>query len=185
MKSVHLLGLDPGLATMGWTVIEFTPTGDKFVEAGVLRTEKSDKKRVVLASDDNLRRAREAADKLYYLFQTYQFSAICAESMSFPRSSSAAAKVAMVWGALAMLTAVHPISVVQASPQEVKKHLCGKRDASKEEVEAEVKKRYPTMEAALADVPKSFREHPYDAAAVLLTAMDKSELIRAIRNMAA
>lgn len=59
--------------------------------------------------------------------------AICAESMSFPRFASAAAKMAMAWGGL--VTTWYAPPICQASPQEIKRALCGRADASKLDVE--------------------------------------------------
>ena len=184
-NSAFLLGLDPGFANMGWSVIELASWGEKLVDAGVLRTEKSDKKRSVLASDDNLRRGREVAEALVAVMDRFHISAICAESMSFPRSASAAAKMAMCWGSIATLSFERKLPVVQASPQEIKKTLCGKKDASKEEVEAAVKLRYGDFDKYLADLAKSYREHAYDSAGAVITALEKSEVIRAVRGLVA
>ncbi len=184
-SSAFLLGLDPGFANMGWAVIEIASWGEKLIETGVLRTEKSDKKRQVLASDDNLRRGREVAETLMGVLKRHHISAICAESMSFPRNAGAAAKMAMCWGVVATLSAQSNLPVVQASPQEIKKCLCGKKDASKEEVEEAVKRRYGQTDAMLADVAASYREHAYDAMAAVVTALERSEVIRAVRSLVA
>lgn len=188
MSRAVLLGLDPGLANLGIAVVELVGGGDKLVHLDVMRTEKSAKKRDVLASDDNLRRAREVSVRLMSVFTTYKIAAICAESMSFPRSSSAAAKMAMCWGAAAMLVAQNDIPLVQASPQEIKQTVCGRKDASKEDVEAAVRARYPNAHGLFSGrappIAPSYREHAYDAAAAIMTALVKSEAVRAIRKMA-
>jgi crossover junction endodeoxyribonuclease RuvC len=186
-RKAYILGIDPGLANFGWALVDFSNQGEKLVECGVIRTEKSDEKRNVLASDDNFRRTRDVAKPLLTLFKKYDFAAICAESMSFPRSSSAAAKMAMTWGAIAMLAVEYNLPVSQASPQEIKKTLCGRKDASKEEIEEAVKKRYPTMEGLLDEqkLANSYREHAYDAGAAIITALETSEVIRAFRSLVA
>jgi Holliday junction resolvasome RuvABC endonuclease subunit len=180
-----ILGLDPGLANLGWAVFELLEHSDRVVEVGVFRTEKSHVKRHMLASDDNVRRARESASKLIDILNRYTVMAICAESMSFPRSASAAAKMAMCWGSVATLSEQKNLSVIQASPQEVKKIVCGSKAASKEDVEEAVKRRYPDVESMLGNVSASYREHAYDAVAVVMASMQLSEVIRAIRPRAA
>jgi Holliday junction resolvasome RuvABC endonuclease subunit len=164
-------------------VVELSSEGETLIEAGILRTEKSDKKRVVLASDDNQRRARELAERLDTLVHQHHVAAVCCESMSFPRNASAAAKVAMVWGIIATLSYQGRFPVVQASPQEIKKVLCGKKDASKEEVEAVVRQRYKGIDAMLSSVATSYREHAYDAAGAVITAIERSEIVRAVRSL--
>ena len=58
MTGVKVLGLDPGFASIGAAVFELSKTGEVVSEVSVFKTSKSDKKRKVRASDDNLRRAR-------------------------------------------------------------------------------------------------------------------------------
>jgi crossover junction endodeoxyribonuclease RuvC len=182
-KSVYLLGLDPGFANMGWAVLELGVSSEQAVACGVLRTEKSDKKRKVLASDDNLRRSREVAGELKKILDTWTITAICAESMSFPRNSSAAAKMAMCWGSIATFSLLRGLSLVQSSPQEIKKALCGRKDASKEDIAEAVRKRYVGVEKMLEPVTPSVREHAYDAFASIAASLDTSEVIRVLRSM--
>lgn len=179
--SLRLLGLDPGFANIGWAVLELGPT-NKLVACGVFRTEKSDKKRQVGASDDNLRRSREITAEFQRLIERFSVSAICAESMSFPRNASAAAKVAMCWGIVGALTHLRQLPLVQASPQEIKKQLCGRKDASKEDIAAAVRKQYPDITSLLEDVTASAQEHAFDAAASILAALETSEVIRVLRG---
>ena len=64
------------------------------MKMGVIRTEKSSAKRQVRASEDNLDRAKEIAEEIQKLVKDYNIQLICAETMSYPRNSSAAAKMA-------------------------------------------------------------------------------------------
>lgn len=184
-KSVYLLGVDPGLANMGWSVLQLLPDMEVLIDCGVRRTEKSNAKRKVLASDDNLRRAREMAAELDQVFNRFPISVVCAESMSFPRNSSAAAKMAMCWGSLATFVQLRNLPIVQSSPQEVKKVLCGNKSASKEEIGAAVRNRYGNAEKLLEAVTPSVREHAYDSVAAVVATLENSEVIRALRSMAA
>jgi Holliday junction resolvasome RuvABC endonuclease subunit len=52
--SAVILGIDGGLASLGWAAVSVT--GSCIVGMGVIHTSKTDKKRRVLASDDNVRR---------------------------------------------------------------------------------------------------------------------------------
>jgi crossover junction endodeoxyribonuclease RuvC len=185
MKSIHVLGVDPGLANFGWTVVKFEGSTETLIDMGVVRTEKSDKKKGVLASDENFDRTREIAKVVIDLCEQYQVAAICAEAMSYPRSSSAAAKMAMTWGILATISQIRTIPFTQASPQQIKKFLCGKKDASKEEVEAVVLKRWPNAAEILdaKKIARSYREHAYDSAATIIGATEHSEVIRVVRQL--
>lgn len=181
---VYVLGLDPGFASTGWALLQLHPGGETLIDAGVVRTKPSAKKRSVLASEDNVRRGREITCVLAPLVK--QVAVVCAESMSYPRSSSAAAKMAMCWGIAIALTEAHDCPIVQASPQQVKKALCGNMSASKEDIQAVIHGRYPALALKLraAGVPEGEWEHPFDAAAAVVTAFG-SELVRGLRKSAA
>ena len=99
--------------------------------------------------------------------------------------TTAAAKMAMCWGTLATLSVLRNLPIIQASPQEIKKTLCGKNNASKDDVEEAVKKRYggTDIDLMLKAVAPSCREHAYDSIAAVVTALEKSEVIRAIRGV--
>lgn len=180
MTSVYVLGLDPGFASIGYTVYKLG-TPDEVVRMGLIRTEKSSAKRNVRASEDNLERARTIAEELQALLKEFDIRLICAETMSFPRNSSAAAKMAMCWGVMAALSLQHSIPVAQATPQEVKKAVTGQKDASKEDVQAALKKRW-ALEALVEEIPPSKQEHPFDALAVVI-ACSGSEVFRFARKM--
>lgn len=151
---------------------------------GVLQTQKLPGKRNVYAAEDNVRRARELAQQFSRLFQAQPMGAICAEAMSFPRNSSAAAKVAMCWGVLSTLAEQHQIPILQLSPQEVKKAVCGTKDAAKKDIQYALEIRYgeARLHKLLAGVAPSSREHAYDALAVVVACMD-SEAIRLARRI--
>ena len=170
----HILGIDPGFAACGIAVYDVAAEDVPLLD--VIRTEKSSKKRGVLASDDNLRRAREICEALVEVVDRFDVVVICAESMSFPRNSSAAAKVAMAWGVLGTISSIRGIPIVQASPQEIKKTLCGRKDASKDEIEDAVRARYSG--ARVRDgVPQSFHNHSWDALSAIAAGMN-SEVVR-------
>ena len=188
-KSVFVLGIDPGFASIGCAVFQLTTETEVPVLLEVVRTSKSSAKRNVRASDDNLDRAREIAAEFQRIIAAYDIRLICAETMSFPRNASAAAKMAICWGVIAALAHQHGIPVVQASPQEVKKALCGKKDASKEEVQEAVRSRYSALRsedndtpAALRGIPRSLWEHPFDAAAAVVACRD-SDVFQLARKM--
>ena len=169
------LGIDPGFASFGWAAVRID---ERRIEAlGVIRTAKSPKKQSVFAADDNLRRAREIADRLYGVINLWKPAVICAEAMSFPRSASNAAKMAMGWGIVATLD----LPLVQASPQAIKKAVCGMGSASKAEVIAAVMGWCAPGNApdiGKLPVPRSQHEHCFDAAAAVIACAD-SDVVRA------
>ena len=179
MNPIRVLGVDPGFASIGYAVFEVYRDSERVVDAGLIATTKSDAKRKVRASEDNLERAKEIFSALDGLAERWGVTAVCAETMSFPRNSAAAAKMAMCWGVLAAIVQKRGLALAQASPQEVKKASCGKKDASKEEVPTSVGSRYPEIQNCVKGVAPSRREHPYDAAATVVACLGSEVLLLA------
>jgi Holliday junction resolvasome RuvABC endonuclease subunit len=179
-----VMAIDPGFASFGVVLVQLAlvgvPTEDTVVLMDVIRTKKSTKKTSVLASDDNYRRAKEIATRLRSLINTWNVVAICGESMSFPRSSSAAAKVALSWGVVADIAVQHQLPLVQASPQRIKAFVCGRANASKDEVACALNKLYPEIGSLCATVTPSEWEHPMDALAAFVACKD-GEVLRMAR----
>lgn len=180
--TTYVLGIDPGFASIGYAVVRLGQTLD-VVRAGVIRTQKSSAKRNVRASEDNLERAKEIAEEIQGLLRDFDVKLVCAETMSYPRNSAAAAKMAMCWGVIAAVAHQHGLPVAQATPQEVKKSVTGKKDASKEDVQKAVVALFPPIVGLLDDTPRSLWEHPYDALAAI-NACASSEVFLLARRMA-
>jgi crossover junction endodeoxyribonuclease RuvC len=193
-----ILGLDPGFSNVGWAIAEVSASGYITPYAmGVFETEKSDKKKNVLATDDNFRRSREIARFLADLIEneTHGYKdddkvpdlrpeLIAAESMSFPRNSSVAAKMAYSWGILASISETRNLPVVQVTPQALKKALTGNKSAEKADIAAAMNVLFGLayLEGiGLGKIPKSKREHPYDALGAIVACKD-AELVRVLRG---
>jgi crossover junction endodeoxyribonuclease RuvC len=187
-QPISVLGIDPGFASIGLSVVQMgpNPQDDRVVHMSVFQTKKASEKRKVRASEDNLERAKEISKEIGDLIQRWDVKLICAETMSFPRSSSAAAKMAMCWGVLAAIAQDRKLPITQASPQEIKKALCGKRDASKEEVQGVLnllfRRDLVGPNSAVSQIAKSALEHPYDALAAVI-ACRESEVALLLRRM--
>jgi crossover junction endodeoxyribonuclease RuvC len=175
-----VLGIDPGFASTGVALVELRPDGERVVSLQIVRTAKAAKKQQLMATEDNLDRARKIAEALGRLLEGVD--AVAAEAMSFPRSASVAAKMAMSWGVLAALSHHRRIPVVQASPQRIKKAVTGLTNAGKPEVQAALAARYPETVAMAARLPATAMEHPFDALAAVVAALD-SEVFRMARRM--
>jgi Holliday junction resolvasome RuvABC endonuclease subunit len=184
-----IVGVDPALRNLGWVRVRLVTgviAGIEVLGMGVISTEPSSKKRHVLASDDNLRSIRELDAEFDRMLRGWgngfgPTSAIVAESMSFPRNSSAAAKVALSWGMIGTRANVLGVPVVQASPQEVRKGLDLAKNASKDVVREAILRIFEKeLTGHLKDVPEGKWNHAFDALAVVL-ACQQSDVIRALR----
>lgn len=191
MPTLVVLGVDPGFSNFGYALLrpKKGSPGEKkrrnspleVFKLGVFRTKKAHKKERVLATLDNVVRARELASRLEDLVDSVEpagrVALICAEAMSFPRSSSVAAKMAMSWGILVSLAERRDITLLQISPKELKRRATGYALADKETVQRAMSKRFGNLEARLLrrGVTRSFHEHPFDAVAAAVACLDSDE----------
>ena len=190
MEGVFILGVDPGFAFFGLSVVQLLPDAERIVWVDVIRTQKTDKKREVRAADDNFHRAQVIAAELHAVVKQHCPVAIAAEAASDPRNASAAGKIRMAWGVLADLCYVYQLPLVQVSPQDIKKALCGDKSASKEEVRAALEGRYSgqfdvfkaRFPPARPPKPNGQWEHGFDATGAVVTCLD-SQVIRMARGM--
>lgn len=190
MSDFYVLGLDPGFARIGYSVVRFSAGVETPVMMGRFATKKTAKKQNVLAADDNFHRARDIYRFLHAAVRgEREFAefgavrAICAESMSFPRNSSAAAKMAMCWGIIAALSQEFDIPVLQVTPQALKKKVCDDASASKEDIQQVLQKRYGAalLKGFVANLAAGDHEHPYDSLGAVMSCLD-SDVLRALRR---
>lgn len=175
-----VLGIDGGFASLGWAVLSVNEASATLINSGVIRTEKSARKQEVRASDDNFRRCQEIHTQLARLIGIHEPQLLCMEAFSPPRNASNGSKMGMAFGVIAALADNCGLPVLQASPQDIKKALCGKKTATKEEIQMVVESRFPNIEW-----PKqtSLWEHVGDAVAVVL-ACENSNAMKMARRMA-
>lgn len=183
-REVCILGVDPGFASFGWGVVSLNSLGENILDVGVIRTKKSQKKLNVKATDDNFRRSQILAKALHKLIGQWKPIVVVAESVSFPRNASAAAKVAMAWGILSDLCVVYGLPMVQATPQEIKKFLCARQTATKVDIQRSLEDRYVGQFRAFVDNhPATQLEHGFDAVGAVVTCLS-SDVIRMARGLA-
>lgn len=180
---VRVLGLDPGLATFGIAVVRILAEGETIEYMEVVKTKKSNAKRRVLVSEDDFTRARAIAVRMSAAAHRYKVAGLCFEAMSRPRNASSAFKVALSFGVIAQLSAENDLPVLQVTPKELKKGVCGNSSASKDEVLLALHKRYPIqLERWLQPMNKGDREHPVDALGAIVTCLD-TDMLRSFRQM--
>ena len=169
---MRILGLDPGFANTGWALFDVSSDGAlSFVDGGVITTKKASKKTHVYASDDNMSRAASIFAELEAKLP--DVSLVAYEAMSFVRSASSMAKIGMMYGALAGLLQAHGLAGVSFTPQGLKDLTAGRSSATKDEVESAVLSEFPGI--ATVRLPKSKRDHMFDAAAAVLASRQSDQ----------
>jgi crossover junction endodeoxyribonuclease RuvC len=185
LKQQHVvLGVDPGFASCGYAEVLLEKDTETVLRMGVIRTQRSGKKRRVLETEDMVRRGRELSSVLGMLVQ--DSAVVAAESLSYPPSASSSAKLAMCWGVIVAHSQLAKVPILQASPQAIKKHVCDAGNATKDEVRRALQQRFGKHKLELAidsDLPLGQYEHAYDALAAAVCCLD-SDTVRMVRKLA-
>lgn len=148
-----LLGIDPGIADMGYGVIEVAPgQPDRCLVYGSLKTvkEAGSAKRLVLLEQG-----------IMQLLDKWQPEAVAIEKLFFSKNVRTAMQVAEARGVIRATLEKAGLRVAEFSPQEVKLAVCGQGNADKVQVQGMV-----TRLLKLVSPPK-----PDDAADALALAM--------------
>ncbi|MFM1901021.1 MAG: hypothetical protein RLZZ216_1597 [Cyanobacteriota bacterium] len=154
---MRILGLDPGLARVGYGLIEVTarsgqvPGQQRMLDCGMIRTDpgRSEGERMV-----------EIAHDLRLLIRSWKPDLAAVEKFFFYRSSTTIS-VVQARGVLMMTLARFRIPAVEFPPMQIKQALTGHGHADKDEV----------LEAVMRELDLSEPPQPDDAADALAVAL--------------
>jgi crossover junction endodeoxyribonuclease RuvC len=156
----RILGLDPGLAILGFAAIDCqdataqAPEGTMHVlDFGIVQTP---------ASLDTGQRLVMLYEDLHSLMQQWQPDLVAIEKLFFYRMSNTIG-VAQARGVVMLVLAQHRANLLEFTPAQVKQALTGYGNAKKQEVQEAV-----ARELQLKEIPKP--DDAADALAVALTA---------------
>ena len=148
-----ILALDVGFAKMGWCVFDAgIPT-----EFGIIKTLKTAKKNIRV-SDDRATRAAFMAMELKNIIEDHEIQGCIGELPSGgAKSAQAMAYMSAGTALTSAVLSVLGIPVEWTTPMEGKMAMCGKRNASKNEMMDAVREMYPgvdwpTIKAKFEDV---------------------------------
>ena len=142
MTTVRILGLDPGLARMGWGVVEMTGTRLVHVAHGVL---KSDTK------EGLGRRLLILHEGLAIVIATQRPQAIAVEQAFVHKDPQAALKLGHARAVALLAAAQSALDIAEYTPNHIKKCVVGTGHAGKEQVLAMVRRLLPTANVREAD----------------------------------
>ena len=149
---MRILGIDPGLARVGYGVIETSEGAQQMLDCGIIRTDPG-------TSEGD--RMVEIARDLRVLIRTWQPQLAAVEKFFFYRSSTTIS-VVQARGVVMMTLARFRVPVVEFPPMQIKLALAGHGHADKHDVLAAVMR-----ELNLSDPPRP--DDAADALAVALT----------------
>jgi len=148
---MRILGIDPGLARVGYGVIDTTGGVQKMLDCGIIRTDagRSEGERMV-----------EIAGDLRQLIRQWRPELAAVEKFFFYRSSNTIS-VVQARGVVIMTLARFGIPIVEFPPMQIKLALAGFGHAQKDEV----------LEAVMRELNLTDPPRPDDAADALAVAL--------------
>jgi len=155
---VAILGIDPGITTTGWAVIEFTGNKDecRLVSSGIISTKSSRK------LHDKLKLVYEGIKRI---MKNFHPDVVAIEQVFFAKNAKTALKVGEARGAIIVsLQEFKNIHILEYTPLQVKNILCGYGRADKYQIQNMVK-----ITLNLKAIPKP--DDVADAIAVALCAL--------------
>ncbi|MBU1083070.1 crossover junction endodeoxyribonuclease RuvC [Patescibacteria group bacterium] len=120
-----VLGIDPGLAIVGFGIVKINGNKVSFINCGQIKTHKSEL---------HTQRLAVIVKSIKELVEEYQPTVVGIESLFFARNTSTAMKVAEARGAILSVLASYPLSIVEHTPLQVKQSLTGYGSADKQQV---------------------------------------------------
>lgn len=159
----RILGLDPGLAILGFGLIDVVTTGDRdaqvtVVDYGIIETP---------AKTPVGQRLCTIYDDLHSLIQQWQPDQVAIEKLFFYRMGNTIL-VAQARGVLMLVLSQHQLPTAEFTPAQIKQALTGHGNADKPEVQTAVMR-----ELNLARIPRP--DDAADALAVALAAWFRRE----------
>jgi len=174
---VIVLGLDPGFASCGYAELDVRSGNVRALRMGTLRTTKSQRKRGILAADDDTRRARELSSLLGMMVK--EADVVCSEALSHGhQNATTGIKVGISWGVVVAHVQAHAKPLLTASPAVIRQRLGLVGTAGKDDLRKAMASRYGkrTLDKLVAQVTDSQRVHAYDALAAATACLDSDEV---------
>ena len=122
---MRILGIDPGLAIVGYSVLEIEEDSYGLVSSGSIRTQKG-------APDSQ--RLLEICEDMEYIIKKFQPDHASIEKLFFFRNTTTIIPVAEARGIIVMLLEKYGIKIHEYTPLQAKQTLTGYGRATKEEV---------------------------------------------------
>jgi crossover junction endodeoxyribonuclease RuvC len=143
----RILGIDPGLASTGWGVIDVEGSRLLHIEHGTIETE---------AHTPHPRRLLAIYDGIRVVMRDFKPTEGAIETLYFARNVSSAMSVAEARGVLELAAAQVGIAMLETKPNDIKKAVVGEGRADKRQVQDMVR-----LILGLAEIPKP--DHAADA----------------------
>ncbi|MEE8441854.1 MAG: crossover junction endodeoxyribonuclease RuvC [Spirochaetia bacterium] len=149
---IRVLGIDPGLASMGWGVVEIDGTRYRHIAHGVIKTSPR-------ASPGE--RLMKLHHEIKSIISTYGPEQSGVEDLYFAKNATSAIPVAQARGVVLLALTELGVNIGEYSPQAIKQAIVGQGRAEKHQVQELVR-----MLLGLESIPKP--DHASDALAAAI-----------------
>lgn len=139
---MRILGIDPGLATMGYGVIESDGDRHRLVQFGVLTTQ---------AGQPTPQRLRSIFTGVNQLMDTYQPEEVAFEELFFSKNITTGMAVSAARGAALVAAAQRTDNLYEYTPMQIKQAVTGHGKADKNQVQQMVRALLSMKEIARPD----------------------------------
>ena len=153
MQPTRILGIDPGLARMGYGVIDLLGNQLKPIVYGCIETE---------AGLPIPTRLQQLYQKLTEILITYQPQVMAVEELFYGRNVTTAFSVGQARGVAVLASTLHGAAFAEYTPMQVKQAVVGYGKADKQQIQYMVR-----LLLNLAEVPKP--DDTADALAIAIT----------------
>lgn len=138
----RILGLDPGLARMGWGVIDVSGSRLSHVAHGVVRSD---------AKCELAVRLLMLHEAIAAVIAEFRPTALAIEQAFVAKDASAALKLGQARAVVLMAAARAELAIAEYAPNHIKKSVVGVGHADKAQVQAMVRRLLPTAQVEGAD----------------------------------
>lgn len=138
----RILGLDPGLRTTGWGVVDAIGTRLVHVANGTVTSD---------GGDDLARRLRDLHDGLRQVIADWEPDAAAVEETFVNKNPVSTLKLGQARGVALLVPALDGIPVAEYAPNHIKKSVVGSGHAAKEQIHAMVRILLPGVKINGAD----------------------------------
>ncbi len=157
------LGIDPGLSSTGYGILERRGSRLVHVSHGVIRTSPGDQ------TGDRL---LSISEQLKKIIRKYSPDSAAVESIFFAKNMKTAIPVAQVRGVILCALAGAGVAFREYTPLQVKQAVVGRGRAEKEQVQAMIK-----MILGLPEIPEP--DHAADALAIAICDINRTAVLAA------
>lgn len=127
---MKILGIDPGMAIVGYSLVEFDGNNGMLLASGSIQTSKGEREAA---------RLLEIYNDMTTIIEKYKPEVAAIEKLFFFRNRTTVMPVAHARGVILTVLEAHGVPIYEYTPMEVKQVLTGYGRADKKEVEHMVK----------------------------------------------